>query len=119
VPVCGCDGKVYANGCQATLQGQGRCFDGEKCGFDISNDIKCQPPAGDFACGTFFCAHGSEYCERIECLAGWQMGVCKPLPTSCGGTATCNCVKVDGYTCASTPAGDVTLTKPMGPDFCL
>jgi hypothetical protein len=118
-PVCGCDAKVYPNGCYAVANGQGRCFGEAKCHFDISNNITCTPPSGYFACGTIFCAHGKEYCEQVKCLVGWQTHACKPLPSTCGASATCDCVKVSGFTCESSSGGDLTLTQLMGPDFCL
>ncbi|HEX9294855.1 MAG TPA: hypothetical protein VF881_03445 [Polyangiaceae bacterium] len=118
-PVCGCDAKVYPNACYATANHQGRCFGETKCGLDISNNITCEPPPGYFACGTIFCERGKQFCEQVKCLAGWQTSACKPLPTTCGATPTCDCVKVSGFTCESSPAGDLTLTQLMGPDFCL
>ena len=53
-PVCGCDGELYGNPCEAA-----------KAGVGTRGAFGCAPPEGTSACGTSFCALDSEYCEYI------------------------------------------------------
>jgi hypothetical protein len=71
-PVCGCDGKVYGNECQARQNG-------------VDLGLDCAPPSGTHACGPLFCQLGSEYCEVGGALD--EILTCKPLPPGCGSCA--------------------------------
>jgi hypothetical protein len=81
--VCGCDGQVYFNPCDAQFYGQ-----------DINENGGCTPPPGTFACGPRFCTHGTQYCEGVVGGAASNAGsyACNPLPASCGATPTCACL---------------------------
>ena len=86
-PVCGCDGKTYANMCEA-MRG----------GTSVARDGECPPPAGSVACGGLRgvrCATG-QYCRfalAVNCGSGDQTGVCTPVPGVCDLTTSyvCGC----------------------------
>jgi hypothetical protein len=103
-PVCGCDGKVYSNTCEAALERQGTQL-----------VTACQTPAGHFPCGDRFCAKGT-YCS------GQGSGTfdypleyaCIPLPPACtelGATPSCACITDDvcAPACTQSPDGDLSL----------
>jgi hypothetical protein len=100
--VCGCDGKTYRSECEANASGQ-----------DISRLGTCAAPSGTFACGPYFCAHGSELCVAMNGGAITNAGTyqCLPLPSGCGATPTCACLS--GNTpcgvCSMSGSGDLTL----------
>jgi len=103
-PVCGCDGLVHVNEC--FTNGQGRS--------DVSDVGGCTPPAGTFACGRFFCAHGTEYCSRLLSPSSPEPGMfqCLSLPGQCGATPTCACVPGNfGFTCTCAASSDGDLTS--------
>ncbi len=106
VPVCGCDGKIYATSCEAAAAG-----------IDVGPASGCKAPAGYFACGSAYCnVYG--YCEhQVSDVANEpDTYQCKPLPPTCGKTATCECVKneVCGSFCKSVGLGQLVLTCPGG-----
>jgi hypothetical protein len=70
-PVCGCDGKTYANECEANIQGAA-----------IDHTGACERRCGTIQGLT--CPAG-EYCAMQEglCLIDDAAGVCKVLPTMC------------------------------------
>jgi hypothetical protein len=74
-PVCGCDGKIYANACTANVAG-----------VSVTNVSACE--VGHRACGGFAgtsCAD-DEYCEFAPsnaCGAADQTGVCVARPEGC------------------------------------
>ncbi|UQA62979.1 hypothetical protein [Polyangium aurulentum] len=103
-PVCGCDGKVYSNTCEAALEKQGTQL-----------VTACQTPAGYFPCGDVFCAKGT-YCS------GQGSGTfdypieyaCIPLPAACtegGATPSCACIEDDvcAPACMQSADGDLSL----------
>jgi hypothetical protein len=103
MPACACDGKVYANDCDAAAQGQ-----------DISS-LGCSPPdATLFSCGPMFCVKGSDYCQRSNSDVGGEPAsfTCKPLPASCMTPATCDCLANEpcGTMCEALPDGDLKVT---------
>ena len=69
-PVCGCDGKDYANACDAASHGQ-----------SVSHTGVCN----DNTCGGFIgkpCASASDFCDPNGCGAD-MMGVCVSVPGGC------------------------------------
>lgn len=119
--VCGCDGELHDSPCaaiQATEQSW--CYDGEACGFDISQQIVCETPPGTFACGNVYCDVASEFCDRWVCLAGTQVSRCAPLPGTCPSPADCACVEAtkEFGDCSVTPEGGIVYEYSEGPDAC-
>jgi hypothetical protein len=104
MPVCGCDGVVYGNECDANGAGQ-----------DVSDLGGCQAPQGMFACGSMFCASGQQYCQRaVSDVAGTpDIFGCMPMPIGCD---SCQCLANEpcGAQCEQLPTGDFLLTCPGG-----
>jgi hypothetical protein len=82
--VCGNDGHVYANQCQAA-----------KAGHDLaaSDGPTCAAPEGTFACGSLFCRTDSELCfyPFDDCDTSAQPPECLPVLTSCD-PSDCKCL---------------------------
>jgi hypothetical protein len=88
VPVCGCDGQVYADAClayEAGLDIHGREPGDSACGDELT-------PAGRFACGPWYCDASTSYCfygigdtEDLDVE-------CRELPDDCAGVGSCDCV---------------------------
>jgi hypothetical protein len=108
-PVCGCDGKIHANSCEAY-------------GVDIDVAIQgCTAPTGLFQCGSGFCASAKDYClHSISDVVGEPDGYnCHPLPSSCqwpSDMPDCACVAGEncGNLCEVTPDFGLKLTCPGG-----
>jgi hypothetical protein len=101
-PTCGCDGKTYANECEARRAGMARQHEGA-----------CDETS-QFACGPYRCEKG-QYCvdKAADGDSVWRYA-CLTLPEACAGTASCECLgKVKacftGHDCAVTGTG-VTAT---------
>lgn len=108
VPVCGCDGVVYNNLCDAHASG-----------VDSNDAGGCETPAGLFACGSGFCAAGAEYCIRtVSDVGGFPDGFqCNPLPPICGNPASCDCLAqaiCGEFACDTVPGGGFITTCPGG-----
>ena len=113
MPLLGCD---VPEGCPenaawpACIDGQWTCaFDGGGCWdaepppppFDASDDANdfdvSPPPPPLFECGDIACDPATTYCQidtggAVDDAGGSQFS-CRPLPASCGGTATCACAQ--------------------------
>ncbi len=106
-PVCGCDGVVHGNACDAASAGS-----------DVSDwEGSCTAPLDTFACGHRFCAAGTEYCQVFGSdIGGEPSGYeCLGFPTSCGGSPDCACLA--DVTCGDECTGegtDLTVTCPGG-----
>lgn len=103
-PVCGCDGQVYNNACEAN-----------RLGHLLSSDGRCPTPAGMFPCGYGFCAHGVAYCAVTIGSAFEQPSVpysCVALPAACMSAPTCSScfASASNFSCSMSAGGDLTKT---------
>lgn len=79
--VCGCDGKPYANACEANASG-----------VDVDVKGQCVAPGDLFPCGSVACRLKEEYCVRK--LGGTaESDSCAPLPADCVGDPSCGCIQ--------------------------
>lgn len=105
-PVCGCDGAMHSNECDAN-----------GAGVDVNAGGGCPLPVGDFACGFRSCHELTDYCQRGVSDIGGEPDTftCKILPASCGTSPSCSCVQGEpcGSFCTANGLG-VTLTCPGG-----
>ncbi len=103
-PVCGCDGTVHSNSCDAA-----------SLGVDLSQVGGCTTPEGRFDCGEQFCSDDVEYCQRqVSDIAGFADDfACRSMPLDC---TDCACLTGEpcGDMCSVDGAGNVTLTCPGG-----
>lgn len=104
-PVCGCDGAVHGNECEAYMAGT-----------DLSAHGGCEAPEGTFACGPRFCRADSTYCQVfLPGVPGPATYSCQPLPEACGSAPDCSCLATEpcGDTCTKTDPGmTVTCAAP-------
>lgn len=103
-PVCGCNGVVYQNSCQAN-----------NAGVDLSQLGSCTTPPGYFACGDHFCKTGAEYCQQqLSDVGGFADEFsCLPIPVACPPNNTsCDCYKEVpcGLSCEHDSAGNMQVT---------
>ncbi len=96
-PVCGCDGELYANSCEAA-----------KAGVGTRGAQGCEPPAGTQSCGSSFCALDSEYCEYV--IGHGQSAAWRCLPLVCLGA-------LEGCECLSEPLCGVDADI-YGAEYC-
>lgn len=105
-PVCGCDGEVYGNACEAASQG-----------VDVAEAGGCAPPEGMFPCGFRFCSEGAEFCVvEVSDVGGLPDGFgCAALPPGCDPPG-CACLAdvPCGELCEQLPSGDLVVTCPGG-----
>ena len=105
-PVCGCDGTIHGNACEANAAG-----------FDVNGlEGGCPPPQDTFACGPTFCVIATHYCQHyLSDTGGPDDYACVPLPEGCAGT-DCNCLSGEqcGFMCSQGQDGSFTLTCPGG-----
>jgi hypothetical protein len=99
-PVCGCDGMVHGNECEAQSNGH-----------DINLNGGCTAPGGSFACGAGFCELGTHYCEVIGSDVGGELTQysCKSIPNGCGD-CTCLMSEPCGANCEGIAQTGFTLT---------
>ncbi|MBX3158390.1 MAG: hypothetical protein KF773_20640 [Deltaproteobacteria bacterium] len=81
-PVCGCDGKIHGNACDANASGT-----------DVSAAGGCEVPAGRFECGFRQCTLVDEYCQRSFSDVGLEPDgfACLPFPR-CPAQQDCMCL---------------------------
>lgn len=101
-PVCGCDGQVFSNECDANAVG-----------VDVNANGGCTLDAGQFACGFRACQRGSQYCRRTGSDIGGEGDSfeCVIVPQQCS-TIDCACVAGEpcGTECSDLGNGEVTVT---------
>ncbi len=106
-PVCTCDGQQAGNACAGQSGGQ-----------DVSAEGGCPAPQGMFGCGPIFCTVGQQYCQMaISDVGGYPNEfACKALPTACGSSPSCACLKSEscGDMCKADSAGNLQVTCPGG-----
>ncbi len=85
-PVCGCDGQVYGNACEAA-----------SAGVDTDASGACLPPRGLFPCGDEFCDVATSFCftSISDSTLSPSDYSCQPLPEACAGAPSCDCVAAD------------------------
>jgi hypothetical protein len=111
-PVCGCDGRTYANLCLAMLGGT-----------TVAKEGECPPPPGSVTCGGLLgvkCPTG-EYCRfplAASCGSGDQTGVCTPVPAVCDlvRSVVCGC---DGKNYDNACLAAVALTSVASNGRCV
>ncbi len=89
-PVCGCDGVVHSNSCDA-----------QSLGVDLNANGGCPTSPGKFACGPRECTIADQYCQRVGSDIGGEPDSfqCNSLPIGCNSASGCECV-------ADEPCGD-------------
>jgi hypothetical protein len=118
-PVCGCDGEVYADACEAREATRlNRCYGGKCPLAPITSS--CATPDGYFRCGLVFCRLGAESCDHSGCFSKWHTFACVPMVPACAANPTCPCVEqhVPSAICSEDDLGGVTLSRWGGPDGC-
>lgn len=94
-PVCGCDGRIHGNPCDA-----------QALGIDVSAIGGCTADPGFFFCGPRQCAIESQFCQRVGSDIGGEPDgfSCNALPAGCGTTPSCACL--EGVACTNACEGD-------------
>jgi len=94
--VCGCDGAVHLDACQAAMLGQ-----------DLNaNPSACDPVPRTFECGYALCNPSTDAC--MHWIAPSQYWSCEPLPDDCPSPSCscfdqleqgggCGCEEADGH----------------------
>jgi hypothetical protein len=104
-PVCGCDGTVYSNECEA-----------HAAGVDVASAGGCDAPSGMIPCGSGFCDTSFAYCQvTTSDVVGYPDATqCNSFPMSCGGMPSCDCLANEpcGAMCQALDGGFV-LTCPF------
>ncbi len=102
-PVCGCDGQVHSNSCDAFAAG-----------VDVNANGSCPVEQGRFACGFRTCNVMTEYCQRAASDIGNEPDqfTCKPLPGCPSQFPTCSCLANEtcGGNCTGSGATGLTVT---------
>ncbi|MCA9706561.1 MAG: hypothetical protein KDK70_11980 [Myxococcales bacterium] len=106
-PVCGCDGQVHGNECEA-----------QSAGVDVDAQGECEAPKGYFGCGHRFCSVGAEYCQvSVSDVGGIPDGYscrspaepCEPLACECLSNEPCF-----EFSCEEASDGGVEIVCPGG-----
>lgn len=106
-PVCGCDGEVYGNQCEANGGG-----------VDVDAEGDCTAPEGYFGCGYRFCDSTFEYCQVAVSDIGGEPDVyaCQ-VPAEACDPLSCDCLTNEpcfDFSCEETPDGGIVIICPGG-----
>jgi hypothetical protein len=107
-PVCGCDGLVHGNECDASAVG-----------VDVDAEGDCEAPGGYFRCGYRFCNPEYEFCQiQYSDIAGYGHSyACVSPAMECPGGITCDCLGEEfcfEFGCNETPDGGIEIGCPGG-----
>ncbi len=106
-PVCGCDGNVHSNECDA-----------QAIGVDVDASGACPLMVGQFTCGFRACSVMTEYCQRGVSDVGNEPDsfTCMDRPNGCNAAGSCACLSGEpcGSLCEGSAAEGMTLTCPGG-----
>jgi Kazal-type serine protease inhibitor domain len=105
--VCGCDGKQYANPCEAA-----------RAGVSAGNTGACTTTCG--GASKVACPDSTTYCHFADgvCSAGNATGTCDPIPTTCAGAAAAPVCGCDGKTYASLCEAQLAGTSVAASGAC-
>ena len=98
-PVCGCDGQLHTNRCQASALG-----------VDLDAEGNCPLEPGTFKCGFIQCDLATEYCQVMPSFdfPDADSFACMALP-ACSGTVDCACMLNANVPCSAFCTGDATV----------
>ncbi|MEZ4380156.1 MAG: hypothetical protein R3A79_02320 [Nannocystaceae bacterium] len=101
MPVCGCDGQVHGNECEA-----------HGAGTDVAAANGCEAPEGYFECGFMFCDAATTYCQIVpnDVVGEPDFYQCNPLPDACGKELVCGCLAEEECYENGCVEGDLGLT---------
>ncbi|MCX4240622.1 Kazal-type serine protease inhibitor family protein [Paraliomyxa miuraensis] len=106
-PVCGCDGQVHGNECEA-----------QAAGVDVDAEGTCTPPDGYFECGYRFCDPGFEYCQvSVSDVGGYGDGFACVQPAEPCEPLACDCLTMEPcfeFSCDATGDGGIEIVCPGG-----
>lgn len=107
-PVCGCDGQVHGNDCDAN-----------SIGVDVDAEGDCETPSGYFRCGYRFCSLEFEFCQiQYSDIVGYGHSyACVSPAQECPGGITCDCLGEElcfEFGCEETPDGGIEIGCPGG-----
>ena len=83
-PVCGCDGKMHDNACDAYADGT-----------DLDAYGNCPLDEDQFRCGFKQCSTTDEVCQRDGAVLHGDLNTnfsCVPMPAACKGSPSCQCL---------------------------
>jgi len=106
-PVCGCDGTIHSNSCEA-----------QAIGIDLDAAGGCPAEVGLFTCGARQCELATEYCQRATSDIGGEPDsfTCVQLPGTCTALSNCDCLANEacGDLCSGDPDDGFTVICPGG-----
>ena len=104
--VCGCDGKTYANSCEASRARQAVAAEG-------ACKVACGGPAHTKCAAGTFCRFGDGSCGTAEAV-----GECEPIPGSCATAPSAPVCGCDGKTYPSRCAADAAGVSVIAAGTC-